>query len=61
MFEKFRHSILVVSYRSDGIPDVDQLASDMRQFKRRVTVARLQGYQYVLSPRKVTEVLIIGE
>ena len=61
MFEKFRHSILVVSYRSDGIPDVDQLASDMRQFKRRVTVARLQGYQYVLSPRRVTEVLIIGE
>ena len=61
MFEKFRHSILVVSYRSDGIPDVDQLVSDMRQFKRRVTVARLQGYQYVLSPRRVTEVLIIGE
>ncbi|MGB9775855.1 MAG: DNA adenine methylase [Anaerolineae bacterium] len=61
MFDRFRHSILVVSYRSDGIPRIEQLVEDMRQFKRRVTVSRLTGYQYVLSPRRVTEVLVVGE
>lgn len=61
MFEKFRQSILVVSYRSDGIPSVEEIVEDMRHFKRRVSVARLNGYQYVLSPKRVTEVLIIGE
>lgn len=61
MFEKFRHSILVVSYRSDGIPTVEQIVEDMRRLKRRVTVARLSDYQYVLSPKRVTEILIIGE
>lgn len=61
MFEKFRRSILVVSYRSDGIPTVEQIVEDMRYFKQRVTVARLTGYQYALSPRRVTEMLIIGE
>jgi adenine-specific DNA methylase len=61
MFEKFRHSILVVSYRSDGIPSVDQLVKDMKQFKKRVTVSYFQDYRYVLSPKRVTEVLVIGE
>ncbi|MEM4204935.1 MAG: hypothetical protein QXS54_12785 [Candidatus Methanomethylicaceae archaeon] len=61
MFDRFRHSILVVSYRSDGIPSIEEIVEDMRRFKRRVSVARLTGYQYVLSPKRVTEVLMIGE
>jgi len=61
MFEKFRYSILVVSYRSDGIPSVEQLVEDMKQFKKRVTVSYFQDYRYVLSPKRVTEVLIVGE
>lgn len=61
MFDRFRHSILVVSYRSDGIPSIEEIVEDMRRFKRRVSVARLTGYQYVLSPKRVTEVLVIGE
>jgi adenine-specific DNA methylase len=61
MFEKFRYSILAVSYRSDGIPSVEQLVEDMKQFKKRVTVSYFHDYRYVLSPKRVTEVLIVGE
>ncbi|MBI3978919.1 MAG: DNA adenine methylase [Chloroflexi bacterium] len=61
MFEKFRESILVVSYRSDGMPSVESIVRDMRLFKKRVSVARVDGYRYALSPRTIREVLVIGE
>lgn len=61
MFEKFRDSILVVSYRSDGVPSVEDIAADMKQFKSRVSVARFDGYRYVLSPKRAAEALVVGE
>jgi adenine-specific DNA methylase len=61
MFEKFRDSILVVSYRSDGVPSVEEIVTDMKQFKSRVSVARFDGYRYVLSPKRAAEMLVIGE
>jgi adenine-specific DNA-methyltransferase len=61
LFEKFCDSILAVSYRSDGIPTIDELAAAMKRFKRRVRVVELGSYQYVLSTnRRSREVLIIG-
>ncbi|MFN4179039.1 MAG: DNA methyltransferase, partial [Armatimonadota bacterium] len=61
MFDKFRDSILVVSYRSDGIPSIDEIVTEMKQFKKRVSVFSCDNYRYVLSPKRTAEVLIIGE
>jgi len=62
LFKRFRHSKLVVSYRSDGIPSSQELVEIMKEFKSNVSIFRLDGnYKYVLSTNhKSTEVLIIG-
>ena len=61
LFHHFRESILVVSYRSDGVPAIDELAAMMREVKREVSVVRRLRYQYTLSTnRKSQEVVIIG-
>jgi adenine-specific DNA-methyltransferase len=61
LFERFCDSILVVSYRADGIPAVPDLVRMMRRVKKRVDVYTLEGHQYVLSTRRTAEVLIVGE
>lgn len=61
LFERFAESILVVSYRSDGIPGVEQLASMLARVKRRVRVITIRNYQYALSTNsRSREVLLIG-
>ncbi len=60
LFDHFRESILVVSYRADGIPSVVDLERMMRTIKKRVDVY-VEDYQYVLSTRRTAEVLIVGE
>jgi adenine-specific DNA methylase len=61
LFERFTRSVLVVSYRSDGIPSVEELTGLLRRFKRRVTVAHFTAYRYVLSTNdRSGEVLLIG-
>ena len=61
LFDRFRASQLAVSYRSDGIPSLDELASMLREFKRRVRVVDGARYRYVLSTRRGTrEALLIG-
>lgn len=49
LFERFRNSILVVSYRSDGIPSESELSDLLKQFKDHVHLDRYGGYKYVLS------------
>jgi adenine-specific DNA methylase len=61
LFERFRDSILCVSYRSDGIPSIEELGVLLRKFKRNVRVIPLRDYRYALSPnRSVQEMLLIG-
>jgi len=62
LFKRFKDSILVVSYRSDGIPSPEELVEIMKEFKSNVSIFRLNGkYKYVLSTNhKSTEILIIG-
>jgi len=61
IFEKFQDSILVVSYRSPGIPSIDKMKQLLKKYKKNVQVI-LHEYQYVLSkPRqKPFEVLLIA-
>jgi len=58
LFEHFKDSILVVSYRSHGIPSADELQEMMRQFKS-VEVYQTD-YKYVLSSQNGKEILLIG-
>lgn len=60
-FRRFADSILVVSYRSDGIPGIDELSRLMAQYKSHVEVTIFGEYTYALSTNKRSqEVLLIG-
>jgi len=62
LFARFRNSILVVSYRSDGIPSIDELAMMLGNVKKRVRVINGPLYQYALSKNPQSrEVLLIGQ
>ena len=61
LFERFRESIIVVSYRSDGIPSELELTSLLAKHKSTVRVEYYGNYKYVLSTNgKSKEVLLIG-
>lgn len=61
LFDRFQRSILVVSYRSDGIPAIAELASMLGTVKAKVEVIEGGRYQYALSTKRTTrEVLLIG-
>jgi adenine-specific DNA-methyltransferase len=61
LFRRYRNSILVVSYRSDGIPSETELVSLLRQYKRQVRVEHFGQYRYVLSTNSESgEILLIG-
>jgi adenine-specific DNA-methyltransferase len=64
LFQRFAQSIIVVSYKSSGIPTEDQLVSICRQYKSTVTVNRLP-YHYALNKsngnqNENSELLLIG-
>ncbi len=51
LFKKFQDSILVVSYRSPGIPTKEVLQNLLEQYKREVKL-ETKKYKYVLSKEK---------
>jgi SOS regulatory protein LexA len=62
LFRKFKDSILVVSYRSDGIPSPEYLAKLMSKYKKNVCEAFRSDYKYALSKNGDSkEILLIGE
>ncbi len=62
LFHKFKDSILVVSYRNDGIPSEDEMVGMLKEVKRKVTIVRYGPYRYVLSKNgESKEILLIGE
>jgi len=60
LFERFRDSILVVSYRADGIPSVPELVAILKRYKKYVEEVDRTDYKYVLSTNQSAEVLLIG-
>jgi adenine-specific DNA-methyltransferase len=60
LFDHFRDSILVVSYRSDGIPGIGELERMLKRYKSRIIEVKRKNYQYVLSNHHSEEVLLIG-
>jgi len=60
LFNKFKDSILVVSYRSDGIPSIENLVSLLKKYKKDVIEVKRKNYKYVLSNNHSEEVLLIA-
>ena len=61
LFEKFQDSILVVSYRSDGIPSINEIEEILSKYKRTIHEIKRKDYKYVLSTNELEEVLLIGD
>jgi adenine-specific DNA methylase len=59
LFKKFKNSILVVSYRDDGTPTIDELVKMLKKYKKSIEVKKLD-YKYALSNGISKEVLIIA-
>jgi len=62
LFRYYRDSILVVSYRSDGIPSPEDILALLQKYKRDVRVERFGQYKYVLSTNhRSEEILFIAK
>lgn len=61
LFKKFQNSILVISYRSDGIPSIEELLNFLNKYKQNVKELKRKNYKYVLSTNHSEEVLLIGK
>jgi hypothetical protein len=61
LFHRFQDSILLVSYRSPGIPSEATLKSLLEQYKRKVRTTR-RNHKYVLSKQGTRnfEVCFVG-
>ena len=59
LFDRFKNSILVVSYRDDGTPTIPELVNMLKKHKKLVDVKKL-NYKYVLSNGNSKEVLIVA-
>ncbi|PIU23869.1 MAG: DNA methyltransferase [Chloroflexi bacterium CG_4_9_14_3_um_filter_45_9] len=60
LFERFKDSTLVVSYREDGIPSIIEIVEYLEDLGKKVIVKSL-SYKYVLSSNHSAEVLIIAK
>lgn len=62
LFERFAESVLVLSYRSDGIPSPKELVALLRRVKRKVKCIPYGEYKYALSTNaRSGEMLMLGE
>jgi len=59
LLEHFQYSIIVLSYRSDGIPSQDEIVSLLRNYKKKVEVFS-KPHRYVLSSQPKQELLFIA-
>lgn len=60
LFDKFKESILVVSYRSDGIPTVEELEKLLKKYKKNIIEVKRREYRYALSSNRSEEIIFIG-
>lgn len=60
LFDKYKNSTIVVSYRADGIPTIDEIINIMKNYKDNVECVSSKEYKYALAVKNSKEVLIIG-
>jgi adenine-specific DNA methylase len=60
LFRMFRYAnYIVVSYRSDGVPSIEEIYAMLKAYKERVELNR-RLFKYVLSKKKTEELLFIA-
>lgn len=60
LFRVFRYAkFIVVSYRSDGVPSLEEIYNTLKTYKEHVELKR-KWFQYVLSKRQTEELLFIA-
>jgi len=59
IFEKFQNNTLAISYRSDGIPSVEEIVSLLKKYKKNISIKQ-RAYKYALNHHKTYEVLFIA-
>lgn len=60
LFNQFRNSVLAISYRSNGIPSVEELIDMLENTGRSVQVFKSMEMKYVLSNKQSCEVLLVA-
>ena len=61
LFEKFSDSVLVISYRSNGIPTIEELATLLIETGKDVKIYQSNEMKYVLSSKVSNEILIVAK
>ena len=61
LIEQFKDSILVISYRSDGIPSITKIVEILNMFGKVVTIYESSDMKYALSNKKTSEILLIAQ
>ena len=61
LIHQFKDSILVISYRSDGIPTIDRIKDILIANGKQVTIHESSEMKYVLSKKQSTEIIIIAK
>ena len=60
LFTQFRFSTMVISYRSNGIPSIDELISILERLGKTVRIHQSSNIKYALSTKQSNEVLIVA-
>lgn len=60
LFKKFQDSIIVVSYRSDGVPSEQEFINLLKKYKPTVKEVKAKNLKYVLSKKDSQELLFIA-
>jgi adenine-specific DNA methylase len=60
LFNKYKDSIIVVSYRADGIPSELEILSLLKKYKSNIKEVNAKEYKYALSKSDTKELLFIG-
>lgn len=60
LFYQFRKSTMAISYRSNGIPTINELVEMLKRLGKNVRIVQSGDIKYVLSTRQSNEVLIVA-
>ena len=61
LFNHFSHCTMAISYRSNGIPSINELVDTLSELGKKVEIYRSNDIKYVLSTKRSTEVLIVAK
>lgn len=61
IIEKFSSSIIAISYRSNGIPNISEIKKLLEKYGKKVAIYESKPIKYALSKEISSEVLVVGK